>query len=275
MLGGRVQQIDSIDDARVRDYRAIRERDMMREGCFVVESATVLRVLVNRSSYPARSVLLATPRLERLAPLLAKLPDDVPIYSAPQRVLDAIIGFRFHRGVLAMGDRSSVPGAAEWLATLGAGPRRIVVLEALTNHDNVGGVFRNAAAFRADGVLIDDRCCDPLYRRSIRVSGGAALFVPFARTDSASALVPLLHEHGFQCLALTPSADAVALRELGDSRPLPDRIAMLLGTEGTGLSEPLLQQADLRVRIDIDPDFDSLNVGTAGGIAMHWLQPVR
>lgn len=271
MLAGRVVHITDLNDSRVDDYRAIREKDLRKEERFVVESATVLRVLVERSRFPTRSVLLAAPRLERLTPLLARLRDDVAIYTAEQQLLEQVIGFRFHRGVLAVGNRRGVPDANAWLAGLEPGPRRLVVLEGLTNHDNVGGVFRNAAAFRADGVLIDDRCCDPLYRRAIRVSGGAALFIPFARTAQSADLVPLLKQAGFTCLALTPRRDALDLREFGTSRPIPERVAVILGTEGPGLSEHLLNAADQRVKIDIDPGFDSLNVGTAGGIALHWL----
>jgi len=256
--------IEDFDDPRLADYRELREAHL--RDAFIAESEVVLRVLVERSRFRVRSLFIAAPKLERLAPLLRDV--VAPIYVAEQHVLDRVVGFHIHRGVLAAGQREAVPLPDELLATLGDGPRRVVVLESLTNHDNVGGVFRNAAAFGADAVLYDAATCDPLYRKAIRVSVGGSLLVPFARAESSANIFEALRRERFFSVALTPRSDAIELTELC-RRPLPERLALWLGTEGAGLDAASLAAADAAVRIDIDRRFDSLNVATASGIALH------
>jgi tRNA G18 (ribose-2'-O)-methylase SpoU len=144
----------------------------------------------------------------------------------------------------------------------------VVVLEGLTNHDNVGGIFRNAAAFGASAVLLDPTTCDPLYRKAIRVSVGGSLIVPYARAASSRAAIDALKAAGFTLVALSPSAEAVPMEELFGAE-VPSRVAMMVGTEGPGLADATMQAADVICRIEMAPGFDSLNVSVATGIALN------
>ena len=243
----------------------MRERDLVgREGVFIAEGEVVLRMLIASPRFEPVSVLIAQKRIVGLSPMLADLPEDAPVYAAGQAVLDAIVGFPIHRGILALGRRTLAPSADDLLAGL---PTRalVVALFGIANHDNVGGVFRNAAAFGADAVLLDPTCCDPLYRKAIRVSVGAALTVPFARLATGEDALGLLGRHGFGAVALSPSG-RTALAELRR----PDRVAVLLGAEGPGLPAEVLARAD-SVRIPMAPGFDSLNVATTSGVVLHHL----
>jgi tRNA G18 (ribose-2'-O)-methylase SpoU len=250
-------------DPRIAAYHQVRERDLVgREGLFVAEGEVVLRTLVRDGRHPIQSVLLADKRVEGLAELIAALPPGVPVYTAGQDVLDGIVGFHIHRGILALGRRAEEPSARALLQR--AGPRALVVmLFGIGNHDNMGGLFRNAAAFGADAVLLDATCCDPLYRKAIRVSVGAALTVPFARIEGDP--LALLEETGFTALALSPSG-ATTLAKLNR----PERVAVLLGAEGPGLPADLLARATT-VSIPMHGAFDSLNVATTSGIVLHHL----
>lgn len=257
----KIIRISSLEDPRVQDYRALREKDLaVRRRSFIAESEVVLRVLLARGRYPVRSIFIADTRVDKLSDALAGA--EAPIYVADQSVLDDVVGFHIHRGVLAAGERTPLPPPAELLA----GGQRIVILESLTNHDNVGGVFRNAAAFGAEAVLIDGATCDPLYRKAIRVSVGGSLVVPFARDTHARELVRAARRAGYAIFALSPRADAVPISKLGD---VPERVALLLGTEGAGLSEASMASADAVVRVEMASGFDSLNVATTSGIALH------
>ena len=179
-------------------------------------------------------------------------------------VLDAIAGFPIHRGILGLGACDAPPAAADLLA--GLPPRALVLsLHGLANHDNVGAIFRNAAAFDVDAVLLDERCCDPLYRKALRVSVGAALTVPFARLAAGEDVLALLQAHGFEPLALTPRG-----RERLSQVRRSDRMAVLLGAEGPGLGAALIAGAR-SVRIPMAGGFDSLNVATTSGIVLHQL----
>ena len=198
-----------------------------------------------------------------LEPVLATLP-PAPIFCAPQSVLDQIVGFPIHRGVLAVGRRGEPVRPDDLLGSLE--PRSlIVVLFGIGNHDNMGAIFRNAAAFGAGGVLLDSTCCDPLYRKAIRVSVGAALTMPCARIDASIDPVALLAAHGFSAHAFSPAG----------SQPLSsvrraDRMALLFGAEGPGLPPGILSQTKA-VAIPMAGAFDSLNVATSCGIALHHL----
>lgn len=250
------------DDPRIADYRDIRERDLAgREGLFVAEGRVVLEKLVAAGLHPIRSALVAEQRLESLATLIAGLPETTPVYAAAQAVMDAIVGFPIHRGILALGQRRAVTPEA----LLAALPRAAVVvaLSGIANHDNMGGLFRNAAAFGADGVLLDADCCDPLYRKAIRVSVGAALTMPFAQLPRGADLVARLHEVDFEVIALSPQGED----ELSDLRP-SRRTALLFGAEGPGLAPAVLARTRT-VRIAMAGGFDSLNVATTSGIVLH------
>ncbi len=186
MTGADVIRVADLDDPRLDDYRNVRDRDLRRErDLFLAEGDVVVRVLAERGRYPIRSVLLSERRLAPLADVVERLPAGTPVFVAPQDLLEEVVGFRLHRGVLAAGGRTPVPGPEALLASLPAGPCRVVALEGLTNTDNVGAVFRNAAAFGAAAVLLDDRCCDPLYRKAVRVGAGAPLVIPFSRGGGA------------------------------------------------------------------------------------------
>jgi tRNA G18 (ribose-2'-O)-methylase SpoU len=253
------------DDPRIAPYRDIRERDLVgREGLFVAEGKVVLAMLLASAAYRPLSLLIAAHRLDALAPLLASVPPDVPVFGAAQPVIDAVAGFPLHRGILAIGRRVEIPSAETLLARL---PARadIVLLSAIANHDNMGGIFRNAAAFGAGAVLLDADCCDPLYRKAIRVSVGAALLVPFARIGRDEDPIALLERYGFHGVALSPHGAG----ELAAFVPRA-RNALLLGAEGPGLAAGLLARAE-SLRIPMAAGFDSLNVATTSGIALHHL----
>jgi tRNA G18 (ribose-2'-O)-methylase SpoU len=257
--------ISDPSDPRIVTYRDIKERDVVgRDGLFVAEGKVVLAMLLASARYRPQSLLIAERLVPALSALLAQVPEDVPIYAAAQPVLDAIAGFAIHRGILAIGARAPMLDANALLAGL---PDRatILLLSAIANHDNMGGLFRNAAAFGADAILLDADCCDPLYRKAIRVSVGAALLVPFAFVARDADPVDLLARHGFTTFSLSPSGSA----ELG-AVARTARTAILLGAEGPGLSPALLERTRT-VRIAMAPGFDSLNVATTAGIALHHL----
>lgn len=170
--------------------------------------------------------------------------------------------------MLAVGVRAVQTEPGPLLAGLPE-PSLVVALEGLTNHDNVGGIFRNANAFGAGAVVLDRRCCDPLYRKAIRVSAGCVLRVPYGRCETSSAMIQGLQRAGYTVLALSPRADAAELSDFGPRYPVPARAALLLGTEGPGLSAEALASADQVVRIDIEQAVDSLNVATTSGIALY------
>lgn len=253
------------DDPAVAPFRSIKERDLVgREGLFIAEGETVLRAFVRDAPGRVVSLLIDPRRQEKLAGMLAGLPEETPVHLADQVVLDAIAGFHLHRGVLAVGRKPEPVAARDLLSGL---PSRAValVLCGIANHDNMGGIYRNAAAFGADAVILDHECCDPFYRKAIRVSVGAALTVPFARAAPETDLPQLLQDQGFEVLALSPAGKTL----LSELRPAA-RVAALFGAEGPGLPAKLLAQAHT-VRIPMAGNFDSLNVATTSGIVLHHL----
>ncbi|WP_274426501.1 TrmH family RNA methyltransferase [Chelativorans sp. YIM 93263] len=257
--------IEDPDDPRTAAYRDIRERDLVgRQGRFVAEGKVVLNVLFSRARFNAESVLLRDNRVAGMDELLRRVPGDVPVYVASGAVMDRIAGFSIHRGVLAIGKRGKEETAEALISRL---PDRalVVALAGIANHDNMGAIFRNAAAFGADAVLMDATSCDPLYRKAIRVSVGAALKVPFTRGGNAEDMITALETQGFQIIALSPggSQDIDTIRT-------GRRTALLLGAEGPGLPPALLDRLT-SVRIPIREDFDSLNVAAASAVALHSL----
>ncbi|WP_243373878.1 TrmH family RNA methyltransferase [Microvirga solisilvae] len=261
--------ISDPDDPRIEPYRAVRERDLVgRQHRFIAEGEVVLRVLLKQRRFEIESLLLSENRVEALSDALAGLPADVPIYTANRQVMDAIVGFPIHRGILAVARRAPLPSIEDFLTALP--PDALVVgLVGLANHDNVGGIFRNAAAFGAQGVLLDQESCDPLYRKAVRVSVGGALVVPFTRAVSADAMVRALEAASFDIIALSPSG-----REILSQVKPERRTALLLGAEGPGLPQDLLARTRT-VSIPMSGGFDSLNVATTSGIALHHLTSQR
>jgi tRNA G18 (ribose-2'-O)-methylase SpoU len=257
--------IDDPDDPRITAYRDVRERDLVgREGLFIAEGEVVLRHLITSARFETQSVLLAEKRLDKLGPLVEAARPDAPLYVAGQKVIDAVAGFALHRGILAVGRRGAEPTAAALLAALPAAAT-VLVLVGIGNHDNVGGLFRNAAAFGVAAVLLDPTSCDPLYRKAIRVSVGAALLVPFSRLGPDEDPVDVLTAAGFSPIALSP-AGRDRLADLASV----ERAAVLLGAEGPGLPNSMLDRCRT-VRIPMADGFDSLNVATTGGIVLHHL----
>ena len=233
------------------------ERD---RGIFTVEGRLSVEALV-ASAYEVRSILVAE---EHVARISSGLPADAPIYALPSAAMEQVTGVHFHRGVLAVGVRPDLPSVAELVADAS----RVLVLEAINDHENIGALFRNAAAFGVDAVVLDPTTADPLYRRSTRVSLGHVLRVPFARValDEWPATLPLLRDLGFCVVALTPSPTADPIGAVAADPPA--RVALLLGAEGPGLTPAALAGADRPVRIPMAPGVDSVNVATAAAIAL-------
>lgn len=259
--------IADADDPRVAPYRDIRERDMTgRQGRFVAEGTVVLRMLAahhgGAEGFAAESLLLLENRVAGLADIVAAFPDEVPAYVVSSSVMDAIAGFPMHRGVLAIGRRVEEKSLADRLSAL---PERALVVAAagISNHDNMGSIFRNAAAFAASMVVLDETCCDPLYRKAIRVSVGSVLSVPYCRGGAIGSALATLKGQGFEIWGLSPAGRT----EIADIRPA-SRTALVLGTEGEGLPAEILSGFST-ARIAQNPGLDSLNVATASGIALY------
>lgn len=262
-------RIDDPGDARIEAYRDIRERDLVgRQGMFIAEGKVVVEKLLGAATCRPLSLLIASKRVETLEPLLADVPTDVPVFIAAQPVLDAIAGFPLHRGVLELGRRVHDPAPDALLAGI-TGDADVLLLSGIANHDNMGGIFRNAAAFGAKAVLLDVDCCDPLYRKAVRVSVGATLLVPFARLPRGQDPLAILDRYGFAALALSPAGSTL----LPDLHP-NGRNAVVLGAEGPGLAPALIRRA-MSVRIAMAAGFDSLNVATTSGIVLHHLATGR
>jgi tRNA G18 (ribose-2'-O)-methylase SpoU len=266
----RLEPVADLDDPRLAPYRDLRDATAReRRGLFVAESRGVVRRLLAASRFHPRSVLLTASALASLRDVLEAADGDLPVYLVPLATLRAVVGFDFHRGCLALGERGRELEMDEVLVATEA--RCVLVLERVANPDNVGGVFRNALAFGAAGVLLSPGCGDPLSRKAIRVSIGASLSTPFASLRDWPGDLRRLRSAGFTVIALTPDARATDLGTLVESRRPPPRLALLLGTEGEGLSAGAVAEADAAVRIPMAGGVDSLNVATASGIALHRL----
>lgn len=251
-------------DPRLDGYRDIRDRDLRdaHGGRFVAEGESVVSVLVSPQSLAApESLLVAENRVGAALRMLAGR-EDIPVHVAPATLMADIVGFHIHRGVLALGRRPERPDPAQLLA---GRPRIALGLASIANHDNVGGIFRNAAAFGAGAVLLDPATADPYYRKALRVSVGGVLRVPQALSASPAAMVDDFAAAGYRILALSPRG-AHRLDEVDRSGPL----ALMLGTEGPGLPAEILERCET-VRIDMHAGFDSLNVAVTSGIAFYEL----
>jgi tRNA G18 (ribose-2'-O)-methylase SpoU len=260
---GPVTAITDPADDRLADYRsltdvALRTKIEPPNGLFIAEGALVIeRALL--AGYDLRSCVMSSQWLERTEPFLRD--STAPVYLASESLLKELTGFHVHRGALAAVHRRPLVGFSD----LAAASRRIVVIEDLVNHTNVGAIFRAAAALGMDGVVLSPSSADPLYRRSVRVSMGAVFTVPYARAPHWPGALKDLQALGFRTLALTPSDDAVALNEL--QLDAEQAIAVVLGTEGAGLSDRAAALADVKVRIPMMAGIDSLNVASAAAVA--------
>ncbi|HEX6569640.1 MAG TPA: RNA methyltransferase [Acidimicrobiales bacterium] len=257
---------DPLDDYRALNDPVRRRRVERHGGYFVVEGLLALEALLG-SPYPVRSVLTTERRAARVRALVA---GRAPLVVRPDDEVAAVAGFDVHRGVLASADRLPLPAVAEVVR----GARLIAVVEGVGDQENLGALFRNSAAFGVGAVLLDPTTADPLYRRSVRVSLGHVLRVPWTRLDPWPAGLGTLRDQGFEVLALTPDpaaepigAAVAAVRGPGRSA----RVAVMVGAEGPGLTPAALAAADRRVRIPLAPGVDSLNVATAAAVAFHRL----
>jgi tRNA G18 (ribose-2'-O)-methylase SpoU len=256
-------QVSAADSPLLVDYRDLRDVQLRtslesEHGLFIAEGEKVIRRAAD-AGYRVRSMLMAPRWVESLADVLDGL--DASVYVADEALVELVSGFHVHRGALASFERRPLPSVADVLD----GARRVVVLEDVNDHTNVGAIFRNAAAFGMDSVLLSPRCADPLYRRSIKVAMGAVFSVPWTRLDDWRGGPDLLRSAGFQVLALTPADDAVDIGTV----ELAGRVALLLGSEGHGLSGRWMDEADRRVRIPIADGVDSLNVAAASAVACY------
>jgi tRNA G18 (ribose-2'-O)-methylase SpoU len=259
-------EVGDPDDPRLHDYTALTDVELRRrrepaEGLFIAEGQKVVRRAL-RAGYGMRSMLLTAKWVDALRDVIEEVP--APVYVVSDELAERVTGYHVHRGALAAMQRKVLPAAADVLA----GARRVVVMEAVNDHTNIGAIFRSAAALGMDAVLLSPDCADPLYRRSVKVSMGAVFSVPYARLDAwPRDLYGTVKEAGFRLLALTPAAEATALPDVA-AHELP-RLALLLGAEGPGLSHKALAAADTLVRIPMSHDIDSLNVGAAAAVAFY------
>ncbi len=262
--------IDDPADARLEDYRNVPDAELIaRRGIFVAEGRLVVARLIADSRFITRSVLVTDAARRAMSDVLDRRVDGaraIPVYVVPPWMMNAIAGFDIHRGCLAIGERTA---PAAWQDVTGPA-RRIVVVERVANADNVGAIFRHAAAFGVDAVLLDAASTDPLYRKAIRTSMGASLRVPFARLEPWPAALRDVRAQGCSLVALTPSADRTLQEVAGETAG--EKIALLLGHEGEGLSAEALAECDRRARIPMAPGVDSLNVATACAIALYELR---
>lgn len=270
MIKIKPQLIESADEECISAYINIKEKDLVgRDELFIAEGKVVLNILLASPIYETQSILIAQNRLSGLIPLLERHGVTCPIYVAKQEIIDAIAGFHLHRGILAIGRKKTLENVDAFIDNL---PRSslLVVLCGISNHDNIGGIFRNSAAFAADGIILDETCCDPLYRKAIRVSVGAALKVPYVKSDSILNIIDKLQNAGFDVFAFSPSS----LNKMANATP-SKRTALLFGSEGEGLPKHILEQFKT-LRIPMAYDFDSLNVATAAALALsHFVLPER
>jgi tRNA G18 (ribose-2'-O)-methylase SpoU len=257
-------------DPRLADYTRLRDVNLRRHlevehGLFMAEGDKVIRRAA-AAGFAPRSFLLTERRAEALDDVVAA--SDAPLYVVSEDTAERLVGFDLHRGALAAFQRRALPALADLLADA----RSIVVLEDLVDHTNVGAIFRSAAGLGVDAVVLAPRCADPLYRRSVKVSMGAVFTLPYTRLDDWYGGLDTLRDAGFRLMALTPGADSLPLREAMAALGPGDRVGLLLGTEGDGLSSRWLERADARVHIPMaDRDVDSLNVTAAAAVACYEL----
>ncbi|MCS5716904.1 RNA methyltransferase [Herbiconiux sp. CPCC 205763] len=271
--------VAELGDPRLADYAhatdvALKKARGTEHGLYLAESLLVLQRALRAGHVPRSVLALGSSEEEAVAALAEAGHPEVPVFVGPGELLAELTGYLLHRGLIASMNRPALPDAAALLTgegtgsggTGGTGTRRIVVIENVVDPTNVGAIFRSAGAIGADAVLVTPRCSDPFYRRAIRVSMGTVLQVPWTRVGEWHELAPLLAEHGFHTAALALTPDAVSLREF--ERRVPERVALVLGAEGEGLSPEAIAAADTVVQIPMLHGIDSLNVAAASAVAM-------
>jgi len=265
------ERVVALDDPRLALYRAVGDAELARaHNVFVAEGRLVVRRVLESGRFLVRSVLVNEAAERDLSASLARLDSSIPVLSCRTEDFTHITGFNMHRGCLALVERPPESAVTDIIADA----VRVVVLDGITNADNVGGVFRNAAAFGADAVVLSPDGCDPLYRKAIRTSMAAVLAVPFARSRDWPTDVQQVRDAGFTLVALTPGEGAEPLDAFA-RRAEGLRLALVLGAEGSGVTPAVASVADVAVRIPMRRSVDSLNVVVAAGIAMHRLFAIR
>ncbi|MER6916244.1 RNA methyltransferase [Streptomyces sp. NPDC000594] len=257
--------IDDPDDPRLHDYTGLTDVELRRrrepaEGLFIAEGEKVIR-RARDAGYAMRSMLLSAKWVDVMRDVIDELP--APVYAVSPELAERVTGYHVHRGALASMQRKILPTATELLGTA----RRVAIMESVNDHTNIGAIFRSAAALGMDAVLLSPDCADPLYRRSVKVSMGAVFSVPYARLDGWPKGLDAVREAGFTLLALTPREKATVIDAVAPHRM--DRVALMLGAEGEGLSNQALRAADDWVRIPMAHGVDSLNVGAAAAVAFY------
>jgi tRNA G18 (ribose-2'-O)-methylase SpoU len=259
-------RIDEPGDPRLADYAHVGDAVWLRDhGLFVAEGRLVVERLIEASRFAVRSVVLTPAAFDAMARPLAAV--RAPVYLASRDVLEALTGFDFHRGCLALAERPAAAGAAAWRSG-----RSLLGIEGVANPDNIGGLFRVAEAFGAGGVLLDPSSADPLYRKSIRTSMGSVLRLPFDRLTPWIEALQGIRANGFRLVTLTPHPSGTPLDEYSKAMPSGERLVVVVGAEGPGASGALLRVSDAVLRIPITEAVDSLNVVVAAGIALWALR---
>ena len=260
--------IGTPDDPRLAEFRNVPDAELLsRHGLFVAEGRLVVRRLLEASPFATRSVMVTDPALDSLHDVVTAR-SARPVFVVPQDVMNEITGFNIHRGCLALGERP-LPRSVNTLITLPL-VRTLVAMERVSNADNVGSIFRNAAAFGVDGILVGPSCTDPLYRKAIRTSMGAALITPFADARPWPAVLQELQEDGWAIVAMTPSPAALPLADVADLvRGV--RTVIVVGHEGDGLTHDSIAASSYQARIPLASGVDSVNVATATAIALYEL----
>ncbi|MDJ1132313.1 TrmH family RNA methyltransferase [Streptomyces iconiensis] len=262
---GRLITVDDPDDPRLSDYTGLTDVELRRrrepaEGLFIAEGEKVIR-RARHAGYEMRSMLLSAKWVDVMRDVIDEVP--APVYAVSPELAERVTGYHVHRGALASMQRKPLPEPGELLTTA----RRVVIMESVNDHTNIGAIFRSAAALGMDAVLLSPDCADPLYRRSVKVSMGAVFAVPYARLDTWPRGLESVRDAGFQLLALTPDEKAVPIDEATQGGS--ERVALMLGAEGEGLSTRALMAADEWVRIPMAHGVDSLNVGAAAAVGFY------
>ena len=259
--------VEDPEDPRLRDYVALTDVELRRrrepeEGLFIAEGEKVIRRAV-RAGYRMRSMLLSAKWIDVMRDVIGEVP--APVYAVAPEIAEQVTGYHVHRGAIASMQRKPLPPAGDILRTA----RRVALLEGIVDHTNIGAVYRSAAALGMDAILLSPDCADPLYRRAVKVSMGTVFSVPYAVLDPWPRSLETLREAGFSLLALTPHENATPLSEV--SPKLLERCAVMLGSEGNGLSTEALRAADAWVRIPMSHGVDSLNIAAAAAVSFYAL----
>lgn len=257
--------VDDPEDPRLRDYTGLTDVELRRkrepaEGLFIAEGEKVIR-RARHAGYEMRSMLLSAKWVDVMRDVIEEVP--APVYAVSPDLAERVTGYHVHRGALASMQRKPLATAEDLLHEA----RRVVVMESVNDHTNIGAIFRSAAALGMDAVLLSPDCADPLYRRAVKVSMGAVFSVPYARLENWPRGLEAVREAGFKLLALTPDEKASVIDDAAPQRL--ERVALMLGAEGDGLSRQALMAADEWVRIPMAHGVDSLNVGAAAAVAFY------